>query len=181
MHDVPENADWSTASWRFFYWQAPHRHTQAHSHGRHCARWRNAPMRNAANVLQAFEDCSLPEDEFHHVTHIRVAWLYLQYMDLLAAIQTFATGLRRYATSLGKRDMYHETITYAYLFLIHERMHRLERPHGWMTFQQHNPDLFVYPSPLLAQLYHPETLSSALARQIFVLPDRSLARPTTAS
>lgn len=90
------------------------------------------------------------------------------------ALQTFVTGLRRYAISLGKGDLYHETITYAYLFLIHERMHRLERPHAWTTFRQHNPDLFVYPSPLLEQLYRPETLSSDFARQIFVLPDRAL-------
>ena len=104
-------------------------------------------MRNDANLLQAFEDGSLPEDEFHHATHFRVAWLYLQHMELLAAIQTFATGLRRYATSLGKRDLYHETIAYAYLFLIHERMHRLERPHEWTTFQQHKSDLFIIPAP----------------------------------
>jgi hypothetical protein len=138
-------------------------------------------MRSDANLLQAFEACSLPEEEFHHTTHIRVAWLYLQHMELPTALQTFVTGLRRYATSLGKGDLYHETITYAYLFLIHERMHRLERPHAWTTFQQHNPDLFVYPSPLLEQLYRPETLSSDFARQIFVLPDRALTPPVRAS
>jgi hypothetical protein len=136
-------------------------------------------MRSDAQLLRAFEDCSLPEAEFHHATHIRVAWLYLQHLELPAALDTFITGLRRYATALGKGDLYHATITYAYLFLIHERMHRLARPHDWTTFQQHNSDLFVYPSPLLAQLYHLDTLSSALARQIFVLPDRSLPHPTT--
>lgn len=138
-------------------------------------------MRRDADLLQAFEDYSLPEDEFRHATHIRVAWLYLQQMELPAAIQTFVTGLRRYATSLGKADLYHETITYAYLFLVHERMHRLKLPHTWETFQQQNPDLFVYPSPLLEQLYRPETLASDFARQIFVLPNRSLTPATTTS
>jgi hypothetical protein len=138
-------------------------------------------MRSDADLLQAFEDCSLPEDEFRHATHIRVVWVYLQHLELPAAIQTFVTGLRRYATSLGKGDLYHETITYAYLFLVHERMHRLEHPHTWEMFQQHNPDLFVYPSPLLEHLYRPETLASDFARQIFVLPDHSLAHPSTTS
>ena len=107
--------------------------------------------------------------------------MYLQHLELPAAIQTFVTGLRRYATSLDKEELYHETITYAYLCLVHERMHRLERLHTWETFQQHNPDLFVYPSPLLEQLYRPETLASDFARQIFVLPDRSLAPAATTS
>ena len=98
-----------------------------------------------------------------------------------AALETFVTALRRYATSLGKSDLYHETITYAYLFLIHERMHRLKSAHEWTTFQKYNADLFVYPSPLLEQLYRPETLSSDFARQIFVLPDRSLTPSPTAS
>ncbi|ETW96970.1 hypothetical protein [Candidatus Entotheonella palauensis] len=137
-------------------------------------------MRSDADLLQAFEDCSLPEDEFRHATHIRMAWLYLQQMELSAAIQTFVTGLRRYAVSLGKADLYHEAITYAYLFLVHERLHRLEWPHTWQMFRQQNPDLFVYPSPLPEQLYRPETLSSDFARQIFVLPDRSLTDATTA-
>ncbi len=138
-------------------------------------------MWSDADLLQAFEDCSLPEGEFRHATHIRVAWLYLQQMELPSAIQTFVTGLRRYATSLDKADLYHETITYAYLFLVHERIHRLELPHTWEAVQQLNPELFVYPSPLLEQLYRPETLSSDFARQIFVLPDGSLAQATTAS
>jgi hypothetical protein len=50
----------------------------------------------------------------------------------------------------------------------------LAPPHAWTTFQPHNPDLLVYPSPLLEQRYRPETLSSAFARQIFALPDRAL-------
>jgi hypothetical protein len=105
--------------------------------------------------------------------------LYLQHLELPSALDSFVTGLRHYATSLGKGGLYHATITYAYLFLIHERIHRLAHPHDWTTFHQHNPDLFVYPSPLLAQLYHQDTLSSDLARQIFVLPDRSLPHPAT--
>ena len=64
-------------------------------------------MHSDAHLLQAFEDCSLPEAEFHHATHIRVAWLYLQRLDLPAALDTFVTGLRRYATSLGKGNLYH--------------------------------------------------------------------------
>jgi integrase/recombinase XerD len=45
----------------------------AHFSGSPCALWRCDPMRSDAHLLQAFEDCSLPEAEFHHATHIRVA------------------------------------------------------------------------------------------------------------
>ena len=44
-----------------------------HSHRRQGELWRNPSMRSDTDLLQAFEDCSLPEDEFHHATHIRVA------------------------------------------------------------------------------------------------------------
>jgi hypothetical protein len=37
-------------------------------------------MRSDAKLLRAFEDYSLPEAEFHHATHIRVVWLYLQHL-----------------------------------------------------------------------------------------------------
>ena len=49
---------------------------------------------------------------------------------------------------------------------------KLGRPDAdWGAFAAANPDLFVYPSPLLGRLYRPETLESELARRVFVLPD----------
>ena len=40
------------------------------------------------------------------------------------ALARFSKVLRRYAASLGKADRYHETITWAYLLLLNERIRR---------------------------------------------------------
>ena len=66
----------------------------------------------------------LPAAEVPHRAHVRLAWLYLREDSLLDALTRFVEGLKRYAGSLGASTKYHETITWAYLFLIHERMAR---------------------------------------------------------
>src|SRR5262245_19145544 len=70
--------------------------------------------------LRAFEDCTLPAELFDHREHVRLAWLYLRGAPLLVALDRFCRGLRRFAAAAGMPDRYHETITWAYLFLIHE-------------------------------------------------------------
>ena len=107
---------------------------------------------------------------FRHRDHVRLAWLYLRQLDLPQAMLRFATGLRRFAASHGKDGLYHETITYTFVLAINERMAR-QPDADWEAFGAANPDLFVYPSPLLDRLYRPETLRSELARRVFVLPD----------
>jgi hypothetical protein len=74
--------------------------------------------------IAAFEDCTLPPDQFPHRAHVRLAWLYLREGSLLDALMRFVEGLKRYAGSLGASAKYHETVTWAYMFLIHERMER---------------------------------------------------------
>lgn len=117
--------------------------------------------------LLAFEACTLPSSEFTHRQHVRLAWLYLRDEPLLSALTRFAEGLKRYATSLGAASKYHETITWAFLFLIRERMH------GETTFEEFaakNDDLFSWQS-LMARYYTDETLRSERARTAFVMPD----------
>lgn len=117
--------------------------------------------------VEAFEACTLPPDLFPHRAHVRLAWLYLREQPLLDTLTRYSQGIRRYAGSLGASAKYHETITWAYLFLIHERMQRADHP-TFEDFATANPDLF---GPLLERYYAPETLASELARTTFVLPD----------
>ncbi len=133
--------------------------------------------------LAAFEACALPESAFHHRDHIRLAFLMLREAPLAAALERFVAGLRRFAAHLGKAGLYHETITWAYFFLIHERLRRAdeESPSGavsWADFAAANPDLFVWQPSILAAYYREETLRSDLARASFLLPDRLAAAPS---
>jgi hypothetical protein len=125
-------------------------------------------------LLTAFEQATLPPAEFRHATHVQVAWLLLRRDPMLEAAARFRDALRRYAASLGKPGLYHETITLAYLFLIHERMHR--SPDGsWEEFAAANADLLAWRPSVLDVYYRPDTLASEMARATFVLPDRAVA------
>jgi len=123
---------------------------------------------NDREFVAALEACTLPAELFDHREHVRLAWLYLREETLLEALPRFITSLKRFAGSLGASGKYHETITYAFLFLIHERMQR----GGAGTFEEFaaaNPDLF---GPILQRYYRAETLASDFARTTFVMPDR---------
>jgi hypothetical protein len=123
-----------------------------------------------AELLSLFETCALPPDLFDHRLHVRVAWCYLrEEQQVLPALSRFTASLKRYAGNLGKLSIYHETITWAYLFLIHERMQRAPVT-DFDTFAAQNRDLLEKP-PVLERYYRPETLSSDLARRVFVMPD----------
>ena len=119
-----------------------------------------------------FEDCTLPNSAFHHRDHVRLAWLYLRRHPPLEALARFAGGLRRFATANGHPGLYHETITWAFLLLIRERMERGGSGETWEDLAQTNPDLLAWKPSALDRYYRPETLGSELARRVFVMPDR---------
>ncbi len=120
--------------------------------------------------VESFEACTLPPSEFHHRDHVRLAWIYLREDELLPALTRFVDSLKRYATSLGAAGKYHETVTWAFLFLIHERMKRTPCE-DFRAFAAANPDLFAWSPSVLERYYRAETLASSLARQTFVMPD----------
>ena len=123
-------------------------------------------------LLRRFEDDTLPAEAFHHRDHVRLAWLYLLQEPVLTALECFAEGLKRFAARQGKPGLYHETITWAYLLLIRERMARSSPGLTWNEFADRNPDLLTWKPSVLEGYYREETLSSDLARRVFVMPDR---------
>jgi hypothetical protein len=126
---------------------------------------------NDREFIAAFEACEIANSEFHHADHIRLAWLYLREFALLDAIERFTASLRRFAAHHGKAERYHETVTWAYMLLIHERM--VERS-SFEDFRAANPDLFSWKPSILEGYYRADTFASERARQTFVMPDRNL-------
>jgi hypothetical protein len=122
-------------------------------------------------LIYRFEADAIPEDSFHHVHHVRLAFAYLCRYPVLQALEKFASALKRYAAARGKPDRYHETITHAYFFLIRERMARLPGA-DWEGFTRENSDLLEWNDGILSRYYHEATLKSDLARNVFVFPDR---------
>jgi hypothetical protein len=132
---------------------------------------------NDDEFIARFEDGSLAGESFHHADHVRMAFLYLFRFPPLEALQRFSTALVRFAEAKGKPWLYHETITWAFLLLIRERIARAGMPQSWTQFAAGNPDLLDWRENILRKYYRSETLSSELAKRTFLLPDKAFPRP----
>jgi hypothetical protein len=127
-------------------------------------------------LIQGLEECRLSAAAFDHRAHLQAGFGYLQRHGFAGALAAMAQALRRFAAHHGKQGLYHETITAAFLALIHERMAKdlvaqggdFTRKLEWDAFAARHPDLFE--ADLLARYYSKDTLRSDLARRCFVLP-----------
>jgi hypothetical protein len=123
-------------------------------------------------LIRQFESDTLTGD-FHHLDHVRLAFAYLLENPApltLQALEKFTAALRRFAAARGKPQLYHETITHAYFFLIRERMARSGAT-NWEDFAEKNPDLLQWKPGILDRYYREATLRSDLARSVFLFPD----------
>ena len=123
-----------------------------------------------AELVTRFERAEV--EELHHPDHVRVAFAYPRTMPLLDAIRAFTAALRRFAAAQGKPGLYHETITWAFLLIIHERM-QLTPAAAWEAFIAENDDLLHWKPSVIDSYYPAEVLQSEFARRVFVLPTRA--------
>jgi len=123
--------------------------------------------------LQAFTACTLTHAEWNHRAHIKLGYLYLCRHPLEEAVTRVRVGIQAlnaaHQTPEGPDRGYHETITQAWLRIIH------------CTLCEYGPaetaDAFLDQQPQLAQkqtlrlFYSRERLMSLLAKREFVEPD----------
>lgn len=124
--------------------------------------------------LANFESGTLPNESFHHRDHVRMAFLYLRRYPPLQALERFSAALARFAASNGKPQLYNETITWAFMFLIRERLARTGQNQTWDEFAAANADLLAWKDNVLKKYYREETLASELAKTVFLFPDKPL-------
>lgn len=116
-----------------------------------------------------FERCELPEEEWTHLAHVRVAWIALMSDSASRAIDRVRTGILRYNTEvLKRRHKYHETVTIAFARIIHDRLRRDET---WPDFRRRIDDILSANEPILMKYYSAERLMSDEARRNFAEPD----------
>ena len=124
-------------------------------------------------IINRFEFGNVPESGFHHADHVRLAFAYLREFPTLEAMQKFSAALKQFAAHHGKAQLYNETITCAYIFLIAERIARCDAQEtDWDHFAERNPDLLIWKGGILTRYYEDVTLKSDLARRTFVFPDK---------
>ena len=79
------------------------------------------PMMTQADVtelLQAFEECTLPREKWTHRAHLWVALWYLRHFPREEATKRIRTGIQRYNAARGSTKGYHETITLSWIRLL---------------------------------------------------------------
>jgi hypothetical protein len=124
-------------------------------------------------LLRQFEDCTLPFDQWVHRAHVKVAYLYLTRHPLERAAEKMRSGIRAYNAAHGVPDEptrgYHETMTQAWLRIIHATL-QIYGPAG-------SADEFVDGQPQLREkkvlrlFYSPELMMSPAAKREFIEPD----------
>jgi len=124
-----------------------------------------------ATLLARFEALEVAPADFHHAEHIRLAFSMLAAeVDFGRAAIRFRDALIRFATSIGAPGKYHETLTWAYLALVHERMVAGTYASSLELLTAH-PDLADHRTGALARYYDLDAITaSPLARRVFVLP-----------
>lgn len=127
-------------------------------------------------LVAAFEGGRIRGDEFRHADHVRLGFLFMCRFPAWETLGRFSRALAHMATASGQPARYHETITWAFLLLIRERIARWADEHGrppnWEEFLAGNADLLNWKDHVLKKYYEDQTLASELARTTFVLPDR---------
>ena len=120
-------------------------------------------------LTRALERGEIANDDFHHVSHLHVAWVYLaESSSVQQAANKMRDTLRRFAATAGKPQEYHETIT---LFWVH-LLSRARAANGGERLEEivlSNPQLLEKNFPLA--YYSAERLFSDEARTSWVEPD----------
>lgn len=124
--------------------------------------------------LIALETGALNPATCPHPEHVRLGYEMLGRYPFGEAVTRFSRGLRLLAAKGGRPEVYHETITVAFLAVISERRVRGEYA-DWSEFKVENSDLLD--KRCLDRWYGIEQLGSDLARRTFCLPKPAMADP----
>jgi len=122
------------------------------------------------DFLAAFTDCVLPPSLFRHGDHLRFTWLLLHRKPFDEALTLVRQGIQRFAAHHGASQIYHETLTTAWVKLL--------ATHQEATFEE-----FIVSNEhrlkreLLYRFWTPEVLDSEAAKSGWVPPDKK-ALPT---
>ncbi|MGB5962607.1 MAG: hypothetical protein WBG73_18355 [Coleofasciculaceae cyanobacterium] len=126
------------------------------------------------NLIKAFENCTLPRDEWTHQAHLIVALWYLTHSSQLEAIKGIRERIQNYNNAIGikttKDSGYHETITLfwinivcQYLIVEEKNLPVVDLVNG-LNSHYNNPRL-----PL--EYYSCDRLMSWQARRSWIEPD----------
>ena len=132
-----------------------------------------------AEFLRAFENCTLPADEWNHRAHVRVAYLYALQHRFDVALEAMRVSLKTYNKSQSVPEAidrgYHETITRAFMIVISAACQQGPRCASSDDFCEQHTELLD--KRALLQYYSRDRIMSWEAKRDFISPDLA-ALPT---
>jgi hypothetical protein len=130
-------------------------------------------MPDDETFLEQFESAALPHAEWHHQQHIKVAYLYLRRYPLETAIARMSAGVKKlnaaHKVPEGLDRGYHETMTQAWMQLVHFSLCEYGPAESADAFYEANPQLSQ--KKTLRFFYSRETFLTPKAKTEFVPPD----------
>ena len=123
--------------------------------------------------VQAFEDCSLPDSEFDHPSHLTVAlsYLHLSRLSVPEATTRMRAALYRFLDHHGHdRQKYNETITLFWVKLVRSFLDKADTARPLADIANEMIESFGS-SQLIYDYYSKERLLSEEARKEWVEPD----------
>ena len=123
--------------------------------------------------IQQFQSCAFPFEQWNHRAHVKLAYLYAARFGPEVAAQKLRDGIRAYNAAKNVPDAptrgYHETMTQAWLRIIHATMEQYGQCATADEFFDLHPQLSQ--KKILRLFYSAELFMSARAKHEFVEPD----------
>ena len=117
--------------------------------------------------LARFVRGDLDPRSFPHREHVRMAFEMLRRHSFVETALHYSQALRTMTAKIGKPEVFHQTLTIAFLSLIAERMDT-GGAQDFDSFAAANPDLMN--KSAVTRCYRPERLALDAARRTFILP-----------
>ena len=123
--------------------------------------------RNELNI-ESFLRGDFDPSGFTHREHVRMAFEMLRQHSFVQTALHYSEALQAMTQKLGRPEVFHQTVTIAFLSLIAERLES-GRYDEFESFAAANQDLLH--ESALSRWYGPEQLARSSARRTFILPD----------
>ncbi|BFZ02593.1 hypothetical protein BsWGS_05633 [Bradybaena similaris] len=123
--------------------------------------------------LKAFEDATLPFENWTHEAHLRMAWNYIKEHGKDGAVPYIKLYIQKYNEKhRGKlRSTYHETITMFFIHIVSDAIVKsVNASESFEEFVSNNQHLMD--KNLILEYYNKETLFQEQARNRFIQPDK---------
>src|SRR5579863_7415328 len=132
-----------------------------------------------AELLSAFESCTLPFEQWTHRAHVKVAYLYARQYPFEEALRRMRASIKAYNASTNTPESpvrgYNETTTRAFLHLIAATLSSCEKTHPVKTADEFcDTHQQLMNRNVLRLFYSPAHRMHPLAKLMFVEPDLAL-------